>query len=119
MEHPVYKLDGATAGLALSALREVCLFRGWELLAAHVRTTHVHAVVDRIDQPNRAIADLKAYISRALNQLEGPRRRWSREGSTRSLRSDSAVQSAVRYVADKQGEPMAVYVLRQELLSPP
>jgi hypothetical protein len=84
--------------------------RDWHLVAAHVRSTHVHCVVDGVGCPNRAIADFKAYASRASNQVEGYRRRWAREGSTRRLPNSAAVQAAVRYVVDRQGEAMAVHV---------
>jgi hypothetical protein len=58
--------------------------------------------------------DLKSYASRALNQagLDGPeRKRWARYGSTLWLgvERDEHLDAAVRYVAEQQGEPMAVY----------
>jgi hypothetical protein len=64
----------------------------------------------RIESPDRAIGDFKAYVSRALNVCEGIRRRWARGGNSRLLLTDHAIQSAIRYVIDFQGEPMAVYV---------
>jgi len=104
-----YLLDQRRAELVLIAIQEVCTFRSWQLLAVHVRTTHVHCVCE-VQFPNRAIADFKAYASRALNRTEGDRTRWAREGSTRALLSSEAIHAAVRYVADGQGEAMAVYV---------
>jgi hypothetical protein len=65
-----YTLDLSRAHFVLAAIREVCTFRGWELFAAHVRSTHVHCVVGHVAVPNRAIADFKAYASRALNRSE-------------------------------------------------
>lgn len=110
MSDPVYRLDRAASQVVLTAMREVCSVRQWPLLAAHVRTTHVHCVVDAATEPNRVIADFKAYASRALNRAEGFRRRWAREGSTRRLPTPAAIRSAIRYVVEGQGEPMAVYV---------
>ena len=110
MLESAYVLSWDAAKTVLRVLREVCAFRDWQLIAAHVRSTHVHCVVGGIDEPNRAVADFKAYASRALNRTEPRRRRWAREGSTRRLGTLEAIQAAVRYVADKQGEPMAVYV---------
>ena len=105
-----YRLDGHTASAVLKAIREVCITRDWQLVAAHVRSTHVHCVVDNVARPNRAIADFKAYASRALNSAEGHRKRWAREGSTRRLQTATAIHAAVRYVADGQGEAMALWV---------
>ena len=110
MRQAPYRLDLNAAQTVLKAVREVCVVRDWQLMAAHVRSTHVHCVVGGIAQPNRVVADFKAYASRTLNRAEGYRKRWAREGSTRSLRTNAAIQAAVRYVADGQGEPMAVYV---------
>jgi len=56
------------------------------------------------------MADFKACASRALNLDEKPTRRWAREGSTRRLLNAADIASAVRYVAEGQGEPMAVFV---------
>lgn len=109
LESP-YTLDDESAQTVLNAIQEVCVARAWQLLATHVRTNHVHCVVGGLAQPNRAIGDFKAYASRALNQMEGYRKRWSRHGSTRRLMDSAAIESAVRYVADGQGAPMAIYV---------
>jgi hypothetical protein len=104
--------------MVLEALREVCIVRDWQLIAAHVRSTHVHCVIGGVEQPNRAVADFKAYASRALNKAEGYRKRWAREGSTRRLPNPASIDAAVRYVVDGQGEAMAVYVSQREE-SPP
>ena len=111
-----YRLDRHTAGTVLKAIREVCITRDWQLVAAHVRSTHVHCVVDNLARPNRAIADFKAYSSRALNTLEGHRKRWARVGSTRRLQTTTAIYAAVRYVADGQGDAMALWMSSE---SPP
>ena len=63
--------------------------------------------------PEKILNELKAYASRKLNQagLDAPdRRRWARHGSTRYLWKRDEVESAIGYVADWQGDPMAVYV---------
>ena len=110
MDTPPYKLSLEGAEAVLGAIREVCVFREWPLIAAHVRPTHVHCVVANVAVPHRAIADFKAYASRRLNAIEGSRKRWARDGSTRPLLNEDAVRTAVRYVADRQGDPIAVYV---------
>lgn len=102
-------LDPNEALIVLRAILETCSFRDWTLLAAQVRSTHAHLVVDGIMEVSSAIRDFKAYASRALNQA-GARRRWSRGGNARLLRDASAVRAAVRYVVDGQGPPMAVYI---------
>lgn len=61
--------------------------------------------------------DLKAYAIRSLNRRgrDGlDRRRWAGHGSTRWLWRDQDARDGIRYVVEKQGETMAVF-LRGEL----
>jgi REP element-mobilizing transposase RayT len=109
MTHAEARLDLGESFLVLSAIRETCAFRHWTLLAAHVRSTHAHLVVDGIMEASCAIRDFKAYASRALNG-EGVHRRWARGGNARLLHDSRAVRAAVRYVVDCQGPPMAAYI---------
>jgi len=117
MEQRPYCLDRDRRARVLDALREVCVHRGWSLLAAHVRTNHVHVVVEAEVRPETIMNTFKSYASRGLNRLglDGPdRKRWARHGSTRWLWRDHDVQEAIQYVVSRQGEPMEVY-LRDEL----
>jgi REP element-mobilizing transposase RayT len=82
-------------------------------LAAHVRTNHVHAVVESEVRPEKVMNAFKSYASRGLNRLKpekSDRKRWARHGSTRWLWKDQDVADAIRYVVQEQGEPMAVFV---------
>jgi REP element-mobilizing transposase RayT len=75
--------------------------RGWSLLAAHVRSNHVHTVVEAEVPPERVMGDFKAYASRRLNRmsLDAPnRKRWARHGSTRWLWQPQHVSAAMQYV---------------------
>ena len=109
-------LDFESRAVVLQALQEVCLHRSWGLLAAHVRTNHVHVVVEAEVRPEKIMSDFKSYASRAVNRLGhdgSDRKRWARHGSTRWLWKDQHVQEAIRYVGEEQGEPMAVFVSSQ------
>jgi len=113
MTQEPYELDHQRRELVLEAVREHCSYRNWQLIAVHVRTNHVHIVIDASEQPEKVLNELKAYASRKLNQvgLDAPdRRRWSQHGSTRYLWKHEDVEAAIGYVADGQGEPMALYV---------
>ena len=113
MKQPAYSLDEPRRNVVLSALVERCAERGWSLTAAHVRTNHVHVVIAGEVPPERIMNDLKSYASRILNraELDAPdRKRWARHGSTRWLWDRKSVLAAITYVADKQGEPMALFV---------
>jgi REP element-mobilizing transposase RayT len=120
MNQAPYQVDRDSRMVVLDALREVCLHRGWSLLAAHVRSTHVHVVVEAEIRPEKAeirpekvMNDFKSYASRGLNRMGrdgSDRKRWAHHGSTRWLWKDQDVQEAIRYVVEDQGEPMAVFV---------
>jgi REP element-mobilizing transposase RayT len=107
-----YVLDASSRQAVLNALIEHSRHRSWNLLAAHVRTNHVHAVVEAEERPERIMNAFKSYASRALNILSPDkvnRKRWTRHGSTRWLKDDEELKKAVQYVADRQGAPMALY----------
>ena len=109
-----YALDAVRRRLVLAALREVCQNRNWLLLAAHVRSTHVHVVVQATERsPERVMTALKAHASRVLNQAgvdPEDRRRWTRHGSTRYVNSQQGLLDTMQYVQDDQGEPMELWV---------
>ncbi len=108
-----YVLDEVARPAVLAAIQRHCAYRGWNLLAAHVRSNHVHILVEAETQPERIMNEFKSYASRELNQLtsERPdRKRWARHGSTRWLWKDQDVRHALQYVIDEQGEPMALFV---------
>ncbi len=112
MDQVPYLLTATNRIAVLDAIREVCLYRRWSFLAAHIRMTHAHAVVDADAKPERVMNDFKSYASRRLNErsAEGSdRKRWSRHGSTRWLMDRDDVASAIRYVVDGQGEAMVVF----------
>ena len=112
MNQPSYAMGKTRRDAVLASVLQRCITRGWNLLTAHVRTNHVHLVIDAEARPERVMNDLKSYASRYLNQMgmdEPSRKRWARHGSTRWLWEREHVSEAIRYVVDGQGEPMAAF----------
>jgi REP element-mobilizing transposase RayT len=112
MDQPPYSMDRSRRETVLSAMLERCSDQHWTLLAAHVRTNHVHIVVDADVKPERIMNDLKSYASRCLNRLgldDPARKRWARHCSTRWLWKPESVSAAIRYVVEQQGGSMAVF----------
>jgi hypothetical protein len=108
-----YTLDAPAREVVLAAIRKHCVYRGWYLFAAHIRSNHGHVIVDSEAAPERILIEFKAYASRELNQLgrDRPgRKRWAEHGSTRWLWEEGAIDQALRYVVKGQGEPMALFV---------
>ena len=112
MDQPPCLLDFGRRKIVPDALLTRCSQQEWKLLAAHVRTSHVHLVVEAEVRPERIMNDLKSYASRCLNEKamdEPARKRWARHGSTRWLWKQEHVSRAIRYVVQEQGEKMAVF----------
>jgi REP element-mobilizing transposase RayT len=112
MDQAPYTLDQTSRDVVLEAIQEVCGQRGSSLLAAHVRSTHVHSVVQAEVPPERVVNDFKAYASRRLNRMrldEPDRKRWARHGSTRFLWKAEYVLAAIQYVVDEQRDVMSVF----------
>jgi REP element-mobilizing transposase RayT len=112
MAHSPYHLDRSRRDAVLEAILEVCRYRGWSLLAAHVRSNHVHTVVEAEPPPEQVMNAFKTYASRRLNRMgldEPNRKRWARHGSTRWLWKPQHVSAAIQYVVAEQGDAMSVF----------
>ena len=112
MDQAPYHLDQIRRNAVLEAIRAVCAQRGWSLLAAPVRSNHVHTVLEAEVPPERVMSDFKAYGSRRLNDMrldEPNRKRWAGHGSTRWRWKPQHVSAAIQYVVAEQGDAMAVF----------
>ena len=115
MDQSPYFMNRRRRETVLTSLVERCSQCNWSLLAAQVRTNHVHIVVEGNAAPDRIMNDLKSYASRCLNRMaldQPARKRWARHGSTRWLWKPENISAAVRYVVDEQGDPMSVFEAR-------
>jgi REP element-mobilizing transposase RayT len=95
----------------LESLLETCARRQWHVFCAHVRTNHVHLVLQTTGDIDRALGYLKARATYRLKVRHRERERfWTAHGSTRYIWSKESLASAMNYVANEQGEPMAVFI---------
>ncbi len=112
-----YGMDHPQREVVLATIREVCAYRKWRLLAVHVRSTHVHLVVEADAEPEKIMGDLKAYASRCLSEAgfdERGRQRWARHGSTRYLWITEAVEDAIDYTLHRQGAITSAYPIPKD-----
>jgi REP element-mobilizing transposase RayT len=112
MNQDQYILDNARARIVLDSITKTSIHRKWNLLAVHVRSTHVHVVIGALDNPEKIMNALKSYASRALNEAgydNSEHKRWTRHGSTRYVWQAEELANAIQYVLHEQGEPMVVY----------
>ena len=103
------------------AIVELCAQKGWWLAALHVRTTHLHMVVDADVSPERILQACKSYATRALKGMcEVPNHKyWTRSGDIRRLHAGRVLASAIHYVLDGQGTRMEVYAGDDRAQDPP
>jgi REP element-mobilizing transposase RayT len=116
-----YQLDHAHREVVLKTIREVCTHRSWRLHAVHVRSNHVHILLNAPISPEKVMSDLKAWCSRRLRetfQEDADRDRWTQHGSTRYLNDMKSLEAAIAYVIDEQGEQMSVYNARLDQSKP-
>ncbi len=112
--HPPVSLDKSRRTAVQAAIIEVCAYRCWTLLALHVRTTHIHAVIAAPTTPEKVLNDFKAYATRRLRREKLATmelRVWSGHGSTRYIWKDEQLADVIDYVVNRQGtalEPLPI-----------
>jgi REP element-mobilizing transposase RayT len=103
--------------LVCDAIVNVCKFCSWALYALHVRTNHIHGIVDASASPSRILNDWKAYATRSLG--DPGRIHWTHGGSTRRILTPAGLTRAMHYVLDGQGEQLQTYWSDPRLVPPP
>ena len=110
LKHPPVRFDRRRRRTVQARVRAVCVHRGWRLLAVHVRSTHLHAVVIADGAPpERVLNDIKAYATRGLREaglIDQAKTVWSRHGSTKYVSNAYSLMRVVRYVVEGQGAPL-------------
>jgi REP element-mobilizing transposase RayT len=103
-------LDADARRIVAQAIADHCAVRRWELIAMHVRTRHVHAIIGAPDtRPELVAGQLKSWATRRLRDAGqfGPDDRiWTREASTRYLWEAESVRRAGIYVVEQQGDEL-------------
>ena len=110
MKSPKFEIQPEARRSLEFAFTEVASFREWTVLALNIRMTHIHAVIAGETSASAMIGALKAFGTRRL-RAEGivgrSARVWAAGGSGRLLRRERDVETAVDYVANRQGELLA------------
>lgn len=110
MVRPESKLNAGRRRSTIAGVREVCVKRGWSILAINARTNHVHSVVEVHGyDTKRALAALKAGATKRLREdklwmsKETP---WAEKGSRRKLWNERHIEQAIEYVISGQGRDL-------------
>ncbi|MBE7490306.1 MAG: transposase [Planctomycetes bacterium] len=105
LKHPPVILDAEAREIVHRTIEEVCGHRGWRLLAANVRTNHLHVVIAAAATVDKVHNDIKAYATRRLREAGWARpdqRVWTHDGSKHRLFTAKAVAHAVHYTLYEQ-----------------
>ncbi len=108
VQQPV-KLSARKRAAVLSAIKETCEIRSWELWTSNVRSNHVHVVISASCKPNVILNALKANATRKMKESRcwfSERSPWVRGGSKKYLWTEEALSKAIAYVLFDQGEPL-------------
>jgi REP element-mobilizing transposase RayT len=111
---PPILLSLLQAEALLDQFHETAKYRSWECLAVAIMRTHVHLLVEVVDDPDPEVIlkDFKSYASRKLNtRWDRPVSDtwWTESGSKRKKWNCTAVVNAVRYVANQEN-PLVICV---------
>ena len=108
MAEPEFILNPQDRNLVLHSIMATCADRGWHLFCLHIRTNHVHAILQTDVPIDRALIYLKARATLVLKAYYPDRQRfWTKHGSTRYLWDRASLAAAWDYVMNQQGAPMA------------
>jgi REP element-mobilizing transposase RayT len=106
-------LETSERNTVLESIIETCNYNHWYLHAAHVRTNHVHIILQSNNLGKKTIAILKTYATKALKRnhsaLLQRKKYWSKGGSAKFITGPDYLPSVMDYVIEQQGERMALY----------
>ena len=106
--------------LVLEALMETCRFRGWCLIAAHIRIHHAHFLVKAECPPEKVLTAAKANATRILKEylnsreIPIPAKFWAAHGSTRYVWDAKDLDPLTHYIYHEKGVPMSRFCLNPD-----
>jgi len=110
-KHPPVVLNAAQRKIVHDAVIRHCAHRQWYLIALHVRSNHLHAIVQANSPIKQVTQQLKQWSTRSLRQagMEAPVV-WTSGASRNYIYEPSKLRQKVHYVLFEQGEMMEYYV---------
>ena len=111
LKTPPVSLNKEQQFIVLETIIQHCRIRQWQLIAAHVRGSHVHILV-RADQAiGKVVNELKAWSTRKLRKAgyHIPKV-WTVGGSKQYVFTDAKLREKIHYVIHEQGRMMEHYL---------
>ena len=98
--------------IVLNAIICACKKYQWRLFAAHVRSNHIHVLVQSNKAPEHIMTQLKAHATRRLRKEISKsqyQKVWARHGSTKYIWREENLHLTLHYVIDEQGDRQACH----------
>ncbi len=103
------KLNTSQRKIVLDSILEVCSARRYTLFAVHVRSNHVHILVDT--DKIEVIPDFKRWATRRLRSNGYELQKvWTRGGSKKYIFKEHLLREKADYIINRQGKMMAYYI---------
>lgn len=105
LKHRPVTFDATAREIVHRTIEEVCVHRGWRVLAANVRTNHLHVVISADATVDKVHNDIKAYATRRLREAGWARadqKVWTHDGSKHRLFTQKAIAAAIHYTLHEQ-----------------
>ena len=111
LSSPPVILEAAQRQVVRDTIIKHCDVRHWRPYALHVRTNHVHVVVNA-DKPIEQVSkELKGWPKRVLGDHGfKPPKVWTGGSSKVFIFTEAKLREKIHYVVYEQGEMMAYYV---------
>ena len=97
----------------LKSVIETCQYNHWKLLVAHIRSNHMHIVLQSEKTIEQTMGKIKCYATKELKkmhvELSQRKKFWSRHGSTRNVWVPEEIFPRLYYVVRRQGKEGALY----------
>ena len=111
LKHPPVQFNEEQRHIVCNTMIRHCDLRQWRLLALHVRSNHVHALVRSQAEIERVMGELKAWATRCLHRTGHDFASvWTQHGSTQYIFTDAKLYEKAYYIIHEQGEPMALFI---------
>ena len=101
--------DAAKRVCVHNAVESFCEFKQWRLLALHVRTNHMHALILGEASSQRMVQGIKAAATRALREaklIDATRKVWTEGASVTTCETDNDIAAVRDYIKNRQGDPL-------------
>jgi REP element-mobilizing transposase RayT len=109
LSYPPVKLNMSQRKIVLDSIMEVCNIRKYTLFAVHIRSNHIHILVDA--DKAEVILDFKRWATRKLRSTGHKLQKvWTEGGSKKYIFKECQVYEKADYIINQQGEMMAYYV---------